>query len=60
MNGAKELGVNVSVVELMDTCLAENERRLGVYDLRLLRPSFIPRLVRLARRCMRAAKPVQA
>jgi hypothetical protein len=57
MNGAKELGVDVSIVELMETCLGENERRLGVYDLRLLRPNFIPRLVRLARRCMRTAKP---
>ena len=58
VNGAQELGVDVSIVELMDTCLAENDRRLGIYDARLLRPTFVPRMVRLARRCMR--KPTRA
>jgi hypothetical protein len=53
VNGAKELGVEISVPELMDTCLAENDRRLGIYDARLLRPNFVPRMVRLARRFMR-------
>ena len=51
-------GVDISVAELMDTCLAENDRRLGIYDARLLRPRFVPRMVRLARRFMR--KPAQA
>ena len=58
MNGAKELGVDISITELVDTCLAENERRLGIYDARLLRPSFVPRMVRLARRFI--GKPAQA
>ena len=53
INGAKELGVDISIAELMDTCLAENERRLGIYDMRLLRPTFVPRMVRLARRFLR-------
>jgi hypothetical protein len=58
VNGAQELGVDISVAELMDTCLAENDRRLGIYDARLLRPNFVPRMVRFARRFMR--KPAQA
>jgi hypothetical protein len=58
VNGAQELGVDISVPELMDTCLAENDRRLGIYDARLPRPNFVPRMVRLARRFMR--KPAQA
>ena len=58
VNGAQELGVDVSLPELMDTCLAENDRRLGIYDVRLLRPNFVPRMVRLARRFLR--RPAQA
>jgi hypothetical protein len=56
MTGAKEVGVDVSVADLMDVCLAENDRRLGIYDPRLLRPRTIPNLVRFARRFMRAPK----
>jgi len=60
VNGAKDLGVDISVAELMDTCLAENDRRLAPYDVRLLRPNFVRRLARLARRFMRAAKHARA
>ena len=50
VSGSKSIGVEVDVAELMDICLAENERRLGGYDPRLLRPTTMPQLVRLARR----------
>ena len=60
VNGAKDLGVDISVADLMETCLAENDRRLGVYDPRLLRPNFVPRMVRLARRFMRSPQPARA
>lgn len=60
VNGAKDLGVDVSIAELMDLCLSENDRRLGVYDPRLLRPTFMPAMVRLARRFMRAPKGAAA
>jgi len=53
VTGAKDLGVEIALPSLIDTCLAENERRLGVYDARLLRPEFVPRMARLARRFMR-------
>jgi hypothetical protein len=50
VNGADQLGVDISPAALMDICLAENDRRLGVYDSRLLRPTFVPAMVRLIRR----------
>jgi len=43
----------------MDTCLAENDRRLSGYDPRLLRPRMVPRLVRLARRTFLRSKQRQ-
>ncbi len=34
----------------MDTCLAENDRRLGIYDPRLKRPRFVPFMIRTFRK----------
>ena len=45
-----EAVAEIDVAGLMDLCLAENDRRLSIYDPRLLRPTFFPRLVRFARR----------
>ena len=56
VTGAKQVGVDISIAGLMDVCLAENDRRLGIYDPRLLRPVTMPRLVRFARRFMRGPK----
>jgi hypothetical protein len=56
VTGADQLGVNIEPADLMDACLAENDRRLGVYDQRLLRPRFVPAIVRFARRLMRQPK----
>lgn len=50
VTGSKAIGVDVSPGTLMDLCLAENERRLAGYDPRLVRPTTMPWLVRLARR----------
>ncbi len=44
-----EAVADVDVPGLMDLCLSENDRRMADYDPRLLRPTFFPRLVRLAR-----------
>src|SRR5262249_28417158 len=44
-----EIG-DVNLRTLAQTCLAENERRLAVYDPRLLRPNTVPRLVKTALR----------
>jgi hypothetical protein len=53
VTGASSVGNDVDVRELLDVCLAENDRRLGIYDARLLRPTFVPRLVRFARRFLK-------
>src|SRR5215471_7944262 len=50
LNGSKDLGVEVTFTELAGICLAENDRRLGSYDKRLLRPRFVPKMIRLALR----------
>lgn len=46
VNGADHLGDGISVGKLMETCLAENDRRLGIYDKRLKRPRFVPFMIR--------------
>jgi hypothetical protein len=50
VNGADHLGEGISVGKLMETCLAENDRRLGIYDKRLKRPRFVPFMIRQIRR----------
>ena len=53
LTGSKAVGaIDLSVCELIDLCLKENERRLSGYDARLLRPNFVPRLMRLVRLLM--------
>ncbi len=47
---------DIDITELMDVCLAENDRRMAGYDPRLIRPNFMPFMVRLARRFMRPSK----
>ncbi|HVE06722.1 MAG TPA: ferritin-like domain-containing protein [Paraburkholderia sp.] len=47
------IGEALSVRQLFEVCLAENERRMSGYDARLLRPVAMPRLVRLALRFIR-------
>lgn len=53
VTGAKQVGTDIKVAELLDICLAENDRRMARYDPRLPRPSVIPTIVRMARRFMR-------
>lgn len=54
LTGSKAVGAaDLSVAGLIDVCLEENERRLSGYDPRLIRPNFIPRLMRFVRRFMR-------
>jgi hypothetical protein len=48
--GHRDMGIAVKARDVLDTCLAENDRRMAPYDSRLLRPTFVPRLARLARR----------
>jgi hypothetical protein len=58
LSGSKALAADdLGAAELLDLCLLENERRLCVYDSRLLRPRAVPALSRLARRFLRGAQP---
>ncbi|MCA3182662.1 ferritin-like domain-containing protein [Cupriavidus sp.] len=50
MNAAGSLGQTLSAGAMIDLCLVENERRMAGYDARLVRPTTVPRLARLARR----------
>ena len=51
VNGASQLGGDdIDIYKLMDTCLREDSRRLGIYDKRLKRPRFVPFMIRTFRR----------
>jgi hypothetical protein len=47
--GGKSLGIDVKIRDVLDVCLAENDRRLGLYDPRLLRPRIVPTFIRMIR-----------
>jgi hypothetical protein len=50
LTGSKAISaVDLSLAGLIDVCLEENDRRLAGYDARLLRPTLVPRLMRVAR-----------
>ncbi len=53
VTGAQSVGAEIDAAELIGLCLAENERRMSRYDARLLRPTLVPRLARLALRMLR-------
>lgn len=53
LTASKSVHDDISVGELIDTCLSENERRMSAYDRRLLRPRFVPALARWARQFFR-------
>jgi len=60
MNGAQQLGADIDVAGLIEVCLRENDRRLGIYDKRLMRPRFVPFMARAARRFMGSKKAAPA
>jgi len=53
MTGGEQVGIDLKPRELIELCLAENERRLAGYDSRLLWPNTVPRLARWALRLLR-------
>jgi hypothetical protein len=57
LSGSKELGVEITFAELANACLAENDRRLGLYSAALVRPVFVPNMVRLALRLLGSHQP---
>ncbi len=56
VNGAQQLGADIDVGELVAICLAENDRRLGIYDPRLKRPRFVPFMARQGLKLMTALR----
>jgi hypothetical protein len=48
IKGHEAMGIKLTPRAFMEVCLTENAKRLGRYDERLLRPQFMPRMVRLA------------
>jgi hypothetical protein len=56
LNGSKELGVEITFPDLARLCLEANDSRLAPYDARLIRPVFVPNMVRLALRFVRPAR----
>jgi hypothetical protein len=56
LNGSKELGVEISFAGLARVCLEENDRRLAPYDPRLIRPVFVPNMLRFALKFMKEPK----
>jgi hypothetical protein len=61
LTGGKAVSaVDLPVAALIDVCLEENDRRLAGYDIRLLRPTVVPRLMRFLRRFMRKPSMVPA
>jgi hypothetical protein len=57
VTGANHVGADVSLRNLLDICLAENDRRLAIYAPRLPRPRVVAALVGFARRFMVEATP---
>ena len=55
VTGANMVGLKVTLSELLDLCVSENERRLALCDSRLLRPRLVPTLVRFAHRFLGGA-----
>ena len=52
VKGSKSIADEITPAGLMAVCLQENDRRLALYDPRLLRPRLVPALVRFAVRVM--------
>ncbi len=63
ITGAEQIGVALEPAALLGLCLEENDRRMAGYDRRLLRPTTVPKIARLALRFLgrgrsgRGAKP---
>jgi hypothetical protein len=56
MNGSKALSDEMDPAVLIDVCLEEDKKRMAGYDRRLLRPTTMPRLARIARLFVRPKK----
>jgi hypothetical protein len=60
LTASKSVHDDISVAELIETCLSENERRMGPYDRRLLRPRLVPALARWGLRLIRPRRSARS
>jgi hypothetical protein len=59
VTGSKAVSnVEVSIREIMELCLEENDRRFAGYDKRLRRPTTMPSLARFATRLLRVGRSI--
>jgi hypothetical protein len=56
MTGSKALADDMDPAILIDICLEEDKKRMAGYDTRLIRPTTMPKLARLARRFIKPKK----
>ncbi|WP_297491386.1 ferritin family protein [Acidocella sp.] len=57
MRGTESIVDQLDPARLIDICLEQDRQRMAGYDERLVRPTTIPRLARIARLFMRPKKP---
>jgi hypothetical protein len=60
LTASKSVHDDISVADLIGTCLSENERRMSRYDRRLLRPRLVPALARWVLRLIRPRRPARS
>ncbi|WP_266181866.1 ferritin-like domain-containing protein [Dyella humicola] len=53
LTGHQQIGLDLNLGEMLDLCLSQDKYRMDGYDERLLRPTFVPRMARMARRFVR-------
>lgn len=54
LSAHQSVAESVTLRGLLETCLSENERRLGAYDARLIRPRLVPAIARVVYRLLPA------
>jgi hypothetical protein len=59
VNGSKALSEEMDPARLIDICLEEDKKRMSGYDDRLLRPTTVPKLARIARFFIRPKAPAR-
>ncbi|MGD0493500.1 MAG: ferritin-like domain-containing protein [Steroidobacteraceae bacterium] len=60
LTASKSVHDDIDAADLIATCLSENERRMSLYDRRLLRPRLVPALARWALRLMRPGRAARS
>ncbi len=51
--GAQSLALDLTLEKFLETCLQENQKRMSLYDHRLLKPAFLPGVTSVALKAIR-------